>query len=61
MINVDAHVETHPGGVEGVRDEVLVRRVAESGDGRALSELYDRYGGVVFGAGLRYLLSLIHI
>ena len=36
-------------------DEVLIRRVAESGDERALSELYDRYGGLVYGAGMRYL------
>src|ERR671939_386722 len=32
-----------------------MRRVAESSDERAFSELYDRYGGVVFGAGMRYL------
>ncbi len=37
------------------RDEVLIRRVAESDDERALSELYDRYGGLVHGAGMRYL------
>ncbi|MDQ4106253.1 MAG: sigma-70 family RNA polymerase sigma factor [Actinomycetota bacterium] len=37
------------------RDEVLVRRVAESGDERAFSELYDRYAGLVYGAGMRYL------
>ncbi len=36
-------------------DEVLVRRVAASGDERAISELYDRYAGLVYGAGLRYL------
>jgi RNA polymerase sigma-70 factor, ECF subfamily len=42
-------------GLEDVTDEVLVQRVAESGDGRALSELYDRYGGLVYGAGMRYL------
>ena len=42
-------------GLEGVTDEVLMRRVAESGDGRAFSELYDRYGGIVYGTGLRYL------
>ena len=41
--------------MEGVTDEVLVRRVAESGDERAFSELYDRYGGLVYGAGMRYL------
>ena len=38
-----------------VTDEVLVRRVAQSGDERALSELYDRYAGLVYGAGVRYL------
>jgi RNA polymerase sigma-70 factor (ECF subfamily) len=41
--------------LEGFTDEILMRRVAESGDGRALSELYDRYGGIVYGTGLRYL------
>ncbi len=40
--------------LEGVADEVLILRVAR-GEGRALSELYDRYGGLVYGAGLRYL------
>ena len=46
-----------PGGPEisGVADEVLVQRVAESGDEGALSELYDRYAGLVYGTGLRYL------
>src|SRR5215213_587823 len=39
----------------GASDEVLIRRVAESGDERAMSELYDRYGGLVYGAGMRYL------
>ena len=38
-----------------VADEVLVRRVAQSGDERALSELYDRYSRLVYGAGIRYL------
>src|SRR5215212_103473 len=42
-------------GVKDVADEVLVGRVAQSGDERALSELYDRYAGVIFGAGVRYL------
>ncbi len=41
--------------LEGFTDETLMRRVAEAGDGRALSKLYDRYGGIVYGAGLRYL------
>ena len=41
--------------MEGVADEVLISRVAEFGDERALSELYDRYGGLVYGAGVRYL------
>ena len=40
--------------MEGVEDEVLVRRVA-SGDGRALSVLYDRYAGLIYGTGMRYL------
>ena len=38
-----------------VSDEVLVRRVAQSDDERAMSELYDRYAGLVYGAGVRYL------
>lgn len=39
-----------------VEDEVLIRRLGESRDDeRALSELYDRYVGVVYGVGLRYL------
>ena len=37
-----------------VEDEILVRRVA-AGDGRALGTLYDRYAGLVYGAGTRYL------
>jgi RNA polymerase sigma-70 factor, ECF subfamily len=40
--------------MERVADEVLVRRVA-SGDERALSGLYDRYAGLVYGTGMRYL------
>ena len=31
-----------------------MRRVA-AGDGRALGRLYDRYAGLIFGAGTRYL------
>jgi RNA polymerase sigma-70 factor (ECF subfamily) len=42
-------------GVNDIADEVLVRRVAQSGDERALSKLYDRYSGLVYGAGIRYL------
>jgi RNA polymerase sigma-70 factor, ECF subfamily len=42
-------------GVNGVADEVLVGRVARSGDERAMSELYDRYAGLIYGAGVRYL------
>jgi RNA polymerase sigma-70 factor (ECF subfamily) len=42
-------------GVNGVADEVLVGRVALSGDERAMSELYDRYAGLIYGAGVRYL------
>ena len=41
--------------MSGVADEVLVRRVAGSGDESALSELYDRYSGLVYGMGVRYL------
>jgi RNA polymerase sigma-70 factor, ECF subfamily len=40
--------------MDRVADEVLVRRVA-SGDERALSGLYDRYAGLVYGTGMRYL------
>ena len=32
-----------------------MRRVAAGGDERALSELYDRYAGLVYGVGVRYL------
>lgn len=42
-------------GVRDVSDEVLMRRVASAGDERALSELYDRYSGLVYGTGVRYL------
>ena len=38
----------------GVEDEVLIRRVA-AGDDRALEGLYDRYAGLVYGTGTRYL------
>ena len=38
-----------------VSDEVLVGRVAQAGEERALSELYDRYAGLIYGAGMRYL------
>ena len=41
--------------MNGVADEVLVRRLAQFGDERALSELYDRYAGLIYGAGVRYL------
>lgn len=47
-------------GVREERDEVLVRRGAESGDERAFSELYDRYAGLVYGAGMRYLRDRTH-
>jgi RNA polymerase sigma-70 factor (ECF subfamily) len=48
------------GGLEGLRledatDEVLISRVAKSGDRQALSELYDRYGNLIYGVGVRYL------
>lgn len=41
--------------MNGVADEVLVRRVAGAGDEEALRALYDRYSGLIFGAGIRYL------
>lgn len=41
--------------MNGLADEDLMRRVAESGDEDALSELYDRYARLIFGAGVRYL------
>ena len=37
-----------------VEDEVLVRRIA-SGDEGALAGLYDRYAGMIYGTGMRYL------
>ena len=40
--------------MDRVADEVLVRRVA-SGDEGALSDLYDRYAGLVYGTGKRLL------
>ena len=40
--------------MDRVGDEVLVKRVA-SGDERALSDLYDRYAGLVYGSGMRLL------
>jgi RNA polymerase sigma-70 factor (ECF subfamily) len=40
--------------MDGVEDQDLARRVA-SGDERALSTLYDRYAGLIFGSGVRYL------
>ncbi|MBV9453707.1 MAG: sigma-70 family RNA polymerase sigma factor [Rubrobacter sp.] len=42
-------------GLEGATDEVLIQRVAESDDRRAFSELYDRYGNLVYNAGMRHL------
>jgi RNA polymerase sigma-70 factor (ECF subfamily) len=42
-------------GVRGATDKFLMSRVAESDDEGALSELYDRYGGLIYGAGIRYL------
>jgi RNA polymerase sigma-70 factor, ECF subfamily len=42
-------------GVNDIADEALVQQVARSGDERAMSELYDRYAGLVYGAGVRYL------
>jgi len=40
--------------MDRVEDEILVRRLA-TGDERALSGLYDRYAGLVYGTGMRYL------
>jgi len=40
--------------MDRVEDEALVQRVA-SGDERALAGLYDRYAGLVYGTGMRYL------
>jgi RNA polymerase sigma-70 factor, ECF subfamily len=40
--------------MDRVGDEVLVGRVA-SGDERALSDLYERYAGLIYGTGIRYL------
>ena len=37
-----------------VEDEVLVRRVA-AGDEGALADLYERYAGLIYGSGMRYL------
>ena len=42
-------------GVRDATDEFLMSRVAGSDDERAISELYDRYGGLIYGAGIRYL------
>jgi RNA polymerase sigma-70 factor, ECF subfamily len=40
--------------MDRVGDEVLVKRMA-SGDEGALSDLYDRYAGLVYGTGVRLL------
>jgi RNA polymerase sigma-70 factor (ECF subfamily) len=40
--------------LKGVTDEVLIAQVAR-GEERAVSELYDRYGGIVYGVGMRSL------
>jgi RNA polymerase sigma-70 factor, ECF subfamily len=40
--------------VKGLRDEELVRQVAQ-GDEQALSELYDRYSRLVYASGVRLL------
>src|SRR5918998_4152303 len=42
-------------GLKDVTDEVLISVVAGSFKKRALSELYDRYGGLIYGAGMRYI------
>lgn len=58
-----ARGETWGGPVEdkrgklGVKDEdvALIRRVAENDDDDALARLYDRYAGMIYAMGLRYL------
>jgi RNA polymerase sigma-70 factor (ECF subfamily) len=40
--------------MDRVGDEVLVKRVA-SGNECALSDLYERYAGLVYGTGMRLL------
>jgi RNA polymerase sigma-70 factor (ECF subfamily) len=39
----------------GESDEALVRRLADTGEERALATLYDRYGGLIYASGLKYL------
>ena len=41
--------------MKDLADEALVRRVAEMRDEGALSELYDRYSGVILNSGVRLL------
>lgn len=41
--------------VKSIKDEILVRRVAEHADEQAISELYDRYAALIYTMGLRYL------
>lgn len=41
-------MEREPGWKGVVPDEALMRRVADAGEERVLSELYDRYGGMVY-------------
>ena len=42
-------------GVGRIEDETLMEKIAATGDGSAVSELYDRYGALVYGMGMRYL------
>jgi RNA polymerase sigma-70 factor, ECF subfamily len=42
-------------GMRGATDESLMSQVAESDDESALSELYDRYGGLIYGVGIRHV------
>src|ERR671932_1162200 len=62
LIGVRPEVEPHRFGdgsggfgLESATDEVLMQRVAEFDDRRAFSELYDRYGNLVYNAGMRHL------
>lgn len=42
-------------GAGRIKDETLMEKIAVSGEERAVSELYDHYGALVYGMGVRYL------